>query len=138
DRCADNSLEAKLPRPAEATASVWALGVMVIMLIAPATALRPNSVPCGPFRTSTRSTPSRFMIVPRLLATKALSMYVATLGSEFGWVRSVPMPRRYGVAYEALLLYCRLGTRNFKSWVVSILDSARLAAENAWMVIGTD
>jgi hypothetical protein len=47
---------AVIAAPAVMLALNWPLGFFVVMLTAPPSVLRPNSVPCGPFSTSMFST----------------------------------------------------------------------------------
>ena len=68
----------KLPPVTRRYASRSGPGSLVNTRIAPAVLLRPNSVPCGPRSTSSRSKSSTRMTGPLVRGMNTLSMYVPT------------------------------------------------------------
>jgi hypothetical protein len=66
---------------------------LVVMLIAPAIELLPNSVLCGPFSTSMRPTSARSLKAPACMPSGTSSTITATSASTPMPSEKVPMPR---------------------------------------------
>ena len=118
-------------------------GVWVTTLIAPPMVLAPNSVPCGPFRISTRSTSSRLRFAPIVRARYTPSRYTPTPGFRLKAKSSCPMPRIEADSTDlspengAPASRLTLGVRLLSAWISPSARFVRVSELNAVTAIGT-
>ena len=120
----------------ELASSASKLGFLVTKAITPAEEFLPNSVPCGPRSTSTRSRSPRSLKNDPCWANTTPSMTVDTLGSIPAANTSVPIPRmRMELSRSSLpVLKVTLGISSLRSAIPSALicsSSAPLTTETA-------
>ncbi len=128
------------PTPASANPPYSGRGFFRITFTAPPVVLRPNSVPCGPRSTSTRSTSKNAKLLAFWRAMNTSSTYVPTGGSKVAidsvlfsprieYTFAVPRP----VLFEPKVLGISF-TRSRVSWTFS---RSSCASVNAVTAIGT-
>ncbi len=108
------------------------------MLTTPEVVLRPNSVPCGPRRTSIRSRSKYSVSNRRVPNSGALFKWIAVALSQLTPTHRSPMPRMVKLELVKLLLVNEtLGRVSCKSLAFSICCASSASWVNALTAIGT-
>ena len=114
-------------------------GRLVTTLITPAEVFLPNTVPCGPFSTSIRSSSPRSPKPTELRGRYTPSITTPTEDSRPTLSPTVPMPRMRAVVIASLwvLVTVRPGTSVCRSLMSRTPASCRASCDSAVTTIGT-